>query len=211
MEELQAEGHDVRRDHLEAGKLAQSRGQALEDWLLAHARQFLPQLDLIYVPARFRVWVPHKFPGLMKALQRAYPWIARVFVAKPEASTWVDFVAIYRGGSAHFDAKTTDAKTAWTFASADRPVIKSHQHDILVRQAELGNPTFIYLRAVRNHGWDDYVIPYSADGLPFANKGSIALKKLEKWRIPHERHHWFEAVQAWDVYLELGWEGVLQD
>jgi hypothetical protein len=186
------------------------QGDALEDFLIRQANVEIgpDTLDLIYIPQRFKFWMP-RTPQLIGALRRAYPRTAkmfRIFIARPLASTWVDFVGIWPGGDAHFDAKhTRSSAKSWRFGSQ----VETHQMTVLIRQHKKGKPSFIYLRHQPPPGlaYKDYVIPVVDKGIAVRNKTQVKWEKLSSWQVPKGKT-WLDAAMAWDKYLEGGWSSL---
>ncbi len=162
------------------------QGQRLEDWLLAQSQFLVEEVDLIYVPPRLQIC------GQEGAFLRCVP----------VASTWVDFMALWKGGSAHFEAKSTTCKS-WQFDER----LLGHQGEILKRQARKGKVTFVFVRHCDPHHPADYVVPFTEEGLPFSNKRSIVWHRLEAWKVPQGRC-WFDAALVWDAYCTEGWAAV---
>ena len=190
-------------------------GEALELDIVREAQRSLPHVDLIHIPARFKTWQVHPVPGqprhprsvLSRLMRQEWPDIRSLFIARPSSSTWVDFVGLWKGGSAHFDTKHTRTRSnSWTFGNQ----VEKHQMQILRRQHTLGNASFIYLRHnLPQRGHNDYIIPVLEDGLPFENSHQVQWGVLEKWRLPNGKT-WFDAACRWGDYLNGGWDGLSQ-
>ena len=95
-------------DHAAVGTQAQAEGDEFEDWIVDHAKRYLPGLDLVHIPPRWKTWpVGKRHPELTRMLSRIYARLMRLrqlFLARPLKVTWVDFIALLPdGGCAHLD------------------------------------------------------------------------------------------------------------
>ena len=171
------------------GEASVKQGAALENRLMEEASVFLERqhkVDLIFIPPRYKILRGRTKDNCLRCV--------------PDKSTWVDFIAEWAGPSVHFDAKSTTGDS-WHIDER----LKTYQGEILKRQHARGKVTFVYVRHRKSMGFDDYVIPYTQEGLPFSNKSSIVWSKIEEWKMPRGQC-WFDAVLVWDGYLKEGWK-----
>lgn len=202
-----------RLERHERNKRNKREGDSLEDYIRDEARRLLPNVNLIFVPPRWKTWrvKPDGNPNSMKTqlaglLKKLWPNIRSIFIARPDGSTWVDFIALWEGGSAHFDTKhTRTTKSAWTFGRQ----VESHQMEILKDQHVKGNAAFVYLRHHKgpSEGSSDYVIPVIETGLPFETKSQVQWKAMEKYKVPKDAI-WFDSMHNWDAFIEQGWSSI---
>jgi len=200
-----AEGPKAKKNSARSRK-AKKSGDVLEEVILQEASAILPHVDLVFVPPRMKIWSPPKGSAAARELQKSRRR-GRTFLAVHQQSTWVDFIALWEGGTASFDAKSTVSPSSWGFG--DRG-IAPHQHEILQKQAAKGKCAFIYLRhtITAENRYEDYIIPYLVTGFPFDNKSSIAFSKLQQWKMPRN-YTWWHACKHWSAYCAGGWSAIL--
>ncbi len=189
------------------GGESKTSGDLFEDYIEKEARRMWPAMTLLRIPAKYEHWRPSGH--LRKSIEARYPKKAkrtRIFLSIPDKSVWVDFIAMWPGGIAHFDAKfSRDAKNAWSFG----PSVSGHQMEKMMKTHKLGHPSFFFLRREipETMRTEDYIIPVTEEGLPFKNKSSITYAKIAQYKMPRGRT-WRDAVDNWSQYLKTQWSSL---